>query len=165
MALLGLTDCTKLMNLLVLQVAPCNLLQLHPTPATHTHARRRNKQSVIFQIIRDQFIVHGQYRKACWTAFRTMFIELVDEAIFFSSKFYEKAGKLILSPKTEECSYLKNVGSCSFLLSYMALYSVYLEIISWLLGPNIVWVIAYFTTIWHYSRYGLNPITLMLPVN
>ena len=32
MAFLGLTDSTKLLNLLVLQLAPCNLLQLAPTP-------------------------------------------------------------------------------------------------------------------------------------
>ena len=32
--------------------------------------------------------------------------------------------------------------------------------------PNIKrYLSLYFTFIWHYSRYGLNPITLMLPVN
>ena len=36
MAFLGLTDSTKLMNLLVLQLAPCNLSQLTP-PQTHIH--------------------------------------------------------------------------------------------------------------------------------
>ena len=35
-----------------------------PQPRPHpTHTRTRNEQSLIFQIIRDQFIVHGQYRK------------------------------------------------------------------------------------------------------
>ena len=35
---------------------------------------------------------------------------------------------------------------CSFILSHMALYSVHLEIISWLLGPNTVCVISHVTT-------------------
>ena len=68
MAFLGLTDSTKLMNLLMLQLAPCNFFQLAPCPPPPPHPAHtptRNKQSLIFQIIRDQFIVHGQYREAC----------------------------------------------------------------------------------------------------
>ena len=38
-----------------------------------------------------------------------MFLELADEVFFVSNKFYKKAGKLILGPKTEECSFEKNV--------------------------------------------------------
>ena len=50
MAFLGLTDSTKLMNLLVLQLAPCNLLQLAPPP-THplTHQQEINKVSYFIE--------------------------------------------------------------------------------------------------------------------
>ena len=70
-----------------------------------------------------------------------MFLELVDEVIFFLTHFIKRRENWFWALKQKNAhNFLleKNVEVATFYCHIWPFTPVYLEIISWLLGPNIV---------------------------